>query len=470
MTVEGPATANQSAMRARVVAWLPEVSLFVLGVVLRVSMHFNYDPIYGYDFAQHLEVAQWMVDHGSIPTAKDVYCGYHPPLYYAVAAFLMKLGAQNPGIQWAGIVMGVIRLGLVWLGLAWFMPSRAARLAGLAMAAILPVSIHIDGMVTNEVASGLFATAALVVVPKAFSATGARRWVLTALIGVLISAQLLSKVSALVCIATIGLAVVFEFAVSGTLPWKTRITRALAWSLVVLLPVVLTGWYFMRNVPDWGKPFVSSMDTQPGNVAKMAPYVNTPLWKRRPAAFFVRWEPKIFDQPYYSVGSGPNASFWSVITAGTFVDYFNYDFHGDQRGELVLNDRPITQKVVTASKLSMGGGVFISIVVLVAWVVAFWRTLKDRNAGRLTLLALPAFALLYGLYLSTAYPLDDTGIMKSSYLQFGLWPLYGVFGLAAGWLFERRKAWPVLFLLGSSTWLVLAYSVYCRLRIPLLPF
>lgn len=450
----------------------PEFLVFALGVVFRVSMHFSFDPLLGYDANQHWEVARWIADHGSIPPVTAIYCGYHPPLYYALVAALLKLGFTANGAQWMSIWFGIIKLGLVWLGLEWYLKQRAARLAGLGLAAILPVVIHMDGMITNEVASGVLSIAAMVLVPKAFEAQGRRRWVLATVIGVLIALQLLAKISALMCIAAIGIAVVLEAVLAVGVPWRARVMRALPFSMVVLVPLLLTGWYFGRNIREFGKPFLNSFDVRPEQLAEMAKLESKSYLDRRSLGFVAGWGTEIYDWPYYSSAIGDRARYFTLITAMTFVDYWNFHYSGlghDWTSPSGVNGRQMTQDVMISSQRSMIGGTMIALAALVGWIVAAAVVWRRRDLRFVALLVLPVLTLLSGLHFGIKYPFDGEGVIKSSYLQFGMMTLYGTFGVSFAWTLERRRTWPLFVLLTVSLWLVLAYSLYCRLRIQLLP-
>jgi len=449
-----------------------ELALFAFGVVLRVSMHFSFDPTTGYDAYQHLDVARLIAERGTIPTPLDTYCGYHPPLYYALLALLTKLGAGPPGFQWLSIAAGIVKLAVIWLGLEWYVKPRAGRIAGLALAVVLPVAVHMDGMLSNEVTSGLFAAVAVVLVPKAFESSGARRWLLTTLLGIVISLQLMSKISALMVVAAIGTGAALELLFAKATPFRARLAKAVPWAMVLLVPLALTGWYFARNVRAYHKPFLSSFDVRPEQIAAMATIEQKPYFQRRPLGFYVGWEPKIFGHPYNDVSLGADARFWSVITAMTFVDYYNFHFSGFGRGvfaQSTVNGRAMTEDIMMASRFSMAGGTALAAAILAAWFACLIIVLRRRQFGFVPLLVLPVLTLVSGAHFAIKYPMDYEGVIKSSYLQFGMVPFFGLFGLAFAWTLERRYRWPLFVILTTGLWFVATYTVYCRLRIPLLP-
>lgn len=455
-------------------AHLPELLIVAVGVAVRLSLHFTYPPMGGYDAGLHWEVIAWMAKNGGLPPLSAAYCAYHPPLYYALSALLVTLGGSELAAQWLSIVFGVLKLGLIWLAVEWYLKPRAARLAALALAAILPAAVHMDGMITNEPPNVFFAVAAMLFAPKAFEAEGRRRWVLTTVIGVLLSLQLMSKISALMCIAAIGIAVLADFFTARDTPWRARIMRALPWSMVLVVPLVLTGWYFGRNVRDHGKPFIASYDVRPELVAVMTNLnATTPYLDRRKLGFVFGWSSDIFTNPYQPTAMGEHSRFVPQVVAMTYVDYWNYRYAGlpdNTPAAFSGNYRPVTEELMIASRRSAVGGTILSLAIAVAWVFCCITVWRRREWGLFAMLVLPALTLLSGLHFAIKHPFDHDGVVKSSYLQFGMNALYGAFGVAVAWTLARRRTWPLFTILMFSLWAVTAYTIYARLRLTLLPF
>ncbi|MBK7865296.1 MAG: hypothetical protein IPJ65_43205 [Archangiaceae bacterium] len=384
---------------------------------------------------------------------------------------MLRLGFDQFAVQWMGIAFGILKLAITWLGLELYLDGTAARRFGLALAVVLPVNIHMDGMLTNEIVSTLFATATVVVLPKVVERSGRARWYIAILLGGLLGLQMLSKISALICMSAIGVAALFELATPAA-SLRARIVRALPWSAVVVVPLLISGWYFVRNIRDYSKPFVSSFDFRPDESAAMASIVNKSYFARRPGDFVFGWSPRIFQFPYVPVGVGEDAHFSTVAVASTFVDYWNVRFSGlgpGDRADSEINGAEMSSDVMTVSRMSIAGGTILSFAVLVAWCWCAVLAVQRRQPAWVGLLAFPALAFASGVYFATTHPFDWMGVIKSSYLQFGMAPLFGVAGLAAAWTLNRRATWPLFVILIAALWLVAAYSVWCRFRFPLLP-
>src|SRR5215813_4614470 len=106
----------QLSLSQRILGRLPECAIFTAGVLLRLTMTWRYDATWGYDASAHWAYVEQILQHASLPHCADNYLAFHPPLYYAVAAGLAKLGASHQDITWLSVGCGVIRLGLIWLG------------------------------------------------------------------------------------------------------------------------------------------------------------------------------------------------------------------------------------------------------------------------------------------------------------------------------------------------------------------
>jgi hypothetical protein len=471
-----PLLSTSPFRRPRAVAWAlahaPELAIVLIGVLLRLTLHFNYDPLKSYDALLHWEVVQYIAQHGELPPVDALFEAFHPPLFYVMGALLLRFAHASPeGVQWISILSGFARLSLTWLGLELYVSKRAARIMGLSLAAVLPVSIQMDGTLNAEALSAMLSVAAMLLVPLTFAASAPRRrWWLAAAIGLLLSLQLLAKISAAVNIGMIGLAVALELAFSAK-PWRERLKLAMPWSLVLLLPVLLTGWYFGRNVREHGHLFLNSFQLK-NQAYAVVETDKLPLLDRRSLGFVFGWDPVIFAVPYWPVAITPQPRFWSVVTVGTFVDYWNFSYSGLDAGmqaPTMVNGRPLTPEVLTASQRSAVGGTLIAAITAIAFAVCCVIAARRREWGQLSLLGTAGLSIAAALHFAITYPIDHLGVIKAAYMQPGIAALYGVFGLASAWSLERRWRWPLFMVMLVSLWLVVAYTMYCRARIQLLP-
>jgi hypothetical protein len=461
----------------RLSSWLGsrrlELAVFLLGVLLRCSMAWSYDQAWTYDADGHWAVVEWILAHHEVPPVEAVLHAFHPPLYYSLAALLVEHGVSRADLVWVSIACGTLRLALIWTALELYVRTRIARVAALALAAVLASSVHLDGMVYPEALSGLWLAAAMLFVPLAFHGQVRTRWRLAGVIGLLLGLAMLTKISGLVVIAAIGAAALIELLLSRR-TLSARVADALHWLAMLAIVVAISGWYFARNVRDYGRPFVTSFDL-PSQHQWIVPFDDVPMLDRRSAGFFLSWDPAINVWPYYPAGIKPYPRFFPLAIASTFIDYWNFSFSGldPMTARTPMRDwsqnRPISPPLLRASRYAVAGGMVIFVATVAAWCAALRACLRRRDFGGLALLFVPALTLLTALQFATVHPVDHYGVVKGVYMQFGAPPMYALFGLAVGWSAAERRRWPLLGLLCLAFWLVATYTLWCRLRVPLLP-
>jgi hypothetical protein len=488
VNVRTPRTASRfSALAGWLRAHLPECALFALGVMLRLTMLWTYSAVLGYDAPKHWQYVEWIAQRGELPPPGAIVEAFHPPLFYAVVAQLARLGLGPADLAWFPVLCGILRLGIIWCGLEWYLPDppeprnsntqrrlglgprRLARVAAIALAAIFPSSVHVDGMLYAESLNGLFAAATMLLIPRVFQAAGRARWLLAGAVGALLGLEMLSKVSGLALLVAIALAAMCEIVYTPGRR-KAAVAQALPWSAALAVCFAIAGWFYLRNLLLVGNPFPSSFDLS--EQAVVAEFAGVPYFHRRPLGFFIGWNLDIYAWPYWPSGLRPAARFFPTAFVSSFVDYWNYSFSGLHPGltsDLWANHRPLTTRVLAYSRLSVIGGTAVLLATLGAGAAAIRRTFKTRDFGRLCLLLVPIVVTLFAIHFATKYPRDEYGVIKGTYMQFAAPPLYTLFGLAVGWSSERRWRWPILGLLLLGLWLVAAYTLYCRTRVATFP-
>ncbi len=448
-----------------------ELLMICIGAALRISMRYRFDPALSFDSDSHWEMLRWIAGHHALPPVDSLLQAQHPPLYYTLAAWLTNHGVSRAELVDFSVAFGIARLAMIWLALELHLTGkRCARVMALALAAVIPASIHLDGMNYPEPLSGLLNACALVLIPYAFRPSLAARYRFCVAAGVIFGLAMLTKISAVACLGAIGVSALLELLLSGR-PWRARVTESLGWALFLATVLSVCGWYFARNVRDFGQPFMSSFELHSEHYLA-ASYDGVPILDRRSVGFWFGWSNEIYQWPYYPSGLQPHPRFFPVALASTFSDYWNFSFAGTKRGLVSpLNVLPdgILPRVFEASRGSVIGGTVIALATLVAAFVALRTTLRRRDFGRLALVLVPLVTTAAALDFATKFPIDHYGVIKGEYMTFGAGPAYALFGLAAHWASQRVRRWPLLGLMLGSLLLVASYSFYCRFRLTLLP-
>ncbi len=438
-------------LRAWLTAHLPELAILAFGALLRVSMATGYDGRVGFDFNAHWPYIDYIVSRHALPPMEFNTATYHPPLYYLLCAQLIRAGLDVGALGWMAAILGIVRLSVTWVGLErWLPESRLARVIALATAAVIPASLQLDGMISNETLFTLFCALALVAAPSAIRAArtgalGPMVW-LTIWLGL----ALITKVSALVILLAVMGVIALEI-VRRRGSWAQAL-RDRARALIVggLIVGALSGWFFVRNQVLYGQLSPTGYDGWAKKI--QAPFAGTPYLDRRTLGFFAGFDPQVFVDPYAPTGYTPHPRFFSVLLASTFCDFYNYSlFRADPGAPTVdRHHRSLPKRAVVLGGWSVRGGAVVAFVVLLTWIAAvrwLWRRPTD---SRLVLLFVPALALFGQLHFATKYPNDAFGPIKGTYLQFAAPVACGLFGVGVSWMWRRTWArWGALLAVGA---------------------
>jgi hypothetical protein len=146
--------------------------LFIIVAIARIALFINNLPLLprstGFDAEGHEEYVRFIQEKGTLPSAKDGWEMYQPPLYYAASALLLNAvglsAEENDGLSALRTVNCIVGLVHCWLALLClrllFPENPAAQAVGLLIAAFLPPHLYLSQYVTNEPLAGLFVTAA----------------------------------------------------------------------------------------------------------------------------------------------------------------------------------------------------------------------------------------------------------------------------------------------------------------------
>jgi 4-amino-4-deoxy-L-arabinose transferase-like glycosyltransferase len=226
------------------------------GALLRLLL---FKPLYPINNDDHIGVVRYFLQYHVLPAADVVSQGYHPPLYYLLAAPFVAL-ADARGAELLSLGLSVANLWLLARLVATtpLIASDTARRHALALAAFLPQFVVFGLFVSNDTLSYLVGTAFLLVA-FAYIERPSVGWLmaLAAVLGV----GLLTKGTFL---AFLPVAAGIVVAVG----WRRRvgIMRALGQAaLCVAVACALGSYKFVENYRRFGRPIVHNLDF-PSNV------------------------------------------------------------------------------------------------------------------------------------------------------------------------------------------------------------
>jgi len=446
-------------------AHAPELCILGAGILVRLSMALLYDARLGYDFNAHWPNIRYVAERQTLPPPDYNTESCQSPLYYVIAAAMVARGLDAGAVGWLGALWGVARLALIWAGLEkWLPESRLARVIALALAAVLPASAHLDGMITNETLVMLVSAAVFVAAPSAIAA--ARTGGVAPMVGLslLLALAVMSKVSAFVLVVAIAGAIGIEIVRAAPPSTRWRALRARARPLIAgaLVLAAVAGPFFVRNKILYGE--LSPTAYEGWLKAENAAYEKIPYFQRRPPGFYLAWNLAIYVHPLYPSALKPDARFFPVLLASTFNDYYTFSFSG---GGQYNAQRWIPAEAFTMGAMSIMAGTPIALVTVIAWFAAIrslWRRKEDGEPDpRFALLLAPPGALLGALHFATKYPDDHFGPIKGAYLQFIAPILCALFGVGVAWMWRGGRRWRAAALLAMGALAVVAaYTAQAR--------
>lgn len=435
--------------------------MVLLGALLRLTFWDNYgDASKNFDFIDHKLYIEWFGEHWSLPPIDLSRSAYGPPLFYLISGIGLRLGGGLAFPHFLAISLGLLRLGFFAWALRWVLPDdRGARLFALALAAVLPSAVHLDGMTNNESLSMLLCWLLLASWKKLHEAQGRGRWRWAVGAGVLLGAALLTKYSAVILAVTMAGVALVPWVLEPRQPTRTKLLASAPWVVALLVAASLSGWFFVRNRVEYGQLFPTAFEGGDRNV--MTEEIrNTPLLRRREWHYFVRWSPNIHVVPHYPSGS---SSFLPALTASTFSAYYLVNFSLQHPKPDPETGARLPEPTLSLARASVTGGTLLGAALLIGVFAALLATLRRRDPLALAYSVAPILAVLGQAYFSLKYPIDHYGVTKGGYLQFAAPSMFVITGLVFSRCGRRRGLRPLAALLLLALSCVAAYSIQARL-------
>jgi 4-amino-4-deoxy-L-arabinose transferase-like glycosyltransferase len=448
----------------------PELLVLLFGILLRLSLNRWYYVGFGYDYPAHHQYIRYLVEHGHLPPYDLNAASYHPPLFYLLAALIEGSGLSPQAVGWISIISSCLQLVLLWWGMRLYIPGwRVAHVLALAVAAVVPASVQVAGMVSNEALSDLFCTGATLLLPQIFLRRGRSALTYGASAGACVGTALLTKISG--SIVLVAFFVALGLLVCRTRKWTPIRNPLRAAALMMVVIAALCGWHYTRHKVLYGKFVLTGYDQW----HDVDPTQKKPYLDRRTLGFVLGWDSQIVaKRPFWPVASVPHARFWPMLVATTFSDYYNAAFApkpspGLGGSTLAINGRWMRPSAIAPARRSVAGGIALAVLTVAGWLCAARALWYRRDHGRLTILLVGLFAVLGQLHFAIQYPYDPFGPIKGAYLQFA-GPVYcGLTGFTLAALWRHRTLLSrLLFSVGVVAILAIAsYTLYARIVLPI---
>ncbi len=251
------------------------VALLAVLAVIAAWNVLRYPPGLGYDAAEHIAYAQGILDGKGFPDGVGEY--YTPPGFYAVAAGAIWLGQTlrlGEPLRVVQLIDAALLLAtavlLLELARLLFPDRRRLHVAALGLFVFGVLAPRSAAMVHPETMSMFFSTLALVLAARMIVR---RAWsVLDAVaLGVALGAGQLVRAFSLWTFAVVMLALVTVAIARGS----ERRRIAVAVVVTLLATAAVAGPWYAYQASRYTDPIFDR------------PQVQAPLWKRRPASFYL---------------------------------------------------------------------------------------------------------------------------------------------------------------------------------------
>jgi hypothetical protein len=222
--------------------------LVLLGAALRLALWNANPPNNVYD--NHLRVVGYYAREIDRPAPDACWQCYQPPLYYAVAAGVLRLShlaSDSAWVAWRSVQLSSVVFSVLQLVVAWWILCRigaksyAPRVCALAILVSLPRDLYTAAFVSNDAAVGLLVSVSILLYLRASDAARLRtdwRDLVPLLIAVWAAAWTKQSglVVAILPLAMVGSAFLRSRSPSGSAPPERR--RLLPYLLVAALGLV----------------------------------------------------------------------------------------------------------------------------------------------------------------------------------------------------------------------------------------
>ncbi|MDP3921002.1 MAG: hypothetical protein Q8R76_09405 [Candidatus Omnitrophota bacterium] len=215
----------------------------------------------GFDSGGHIGYVDFILEKGRLPLAHEGWSTFHPPLYYLLTSLCLgavKIFSGTPAVisaayRFIPFVCGLGHIFLCWaLARCIFTDNSGKILLTVAAAAATPMNVYLSAYPGNEPLQSFLVGAAIVV--TAHMLMRERALLGEALfIGALLGLAVLTKFTSLAAIPVIAL----FLGVKKTLIEKSPARDTLKYLTALIVPIVcITGWYFARNIAEYGRPVI----------------------------------------------------------------------------------------------------------------------------------------------------------------------------------------------------------------------
>lgn len=413
--------------RVKILIKVAFIAVIMIWAYLFLAKMMRIGPAIGFDISHHLDYILFIFEKRAIPLASDDWTTFHPPLFYLLSFGVLEIFQPFYSVMKPFHLLKVIPflcgLGNVWvayaLGRMVFKDDPLRLLLVIVVAGFIPMNIYMSAYVGNEPLHAFLAGCSLVIAVHILRSSEVRFSHMIYL-GLLLGLALLTKITAGALVPVVVIFLAYKMIRVDGKNLKEVASRL---GLLILVMTVICGWYYIRNIIHFGRPFMINWDL-PGQ-----------RWWQDPGFHTIQY--------YLSFGEALRHPYFSAFHS--FGDALYSTFWGDGLigGKALIAKRPDVWNYDYMSAVYLlalpAAGIF-----LLGLLKAVQMALKDKDPSSKLIMAflIISFYSVALFILFSTFKVPIYGQAKAFYCLAAMAPItvFGGlgFGVVGGWLASSR--------------------------------
>ncbi|HSA78467.1 MAG TPA: hypothetical protein VLG72_06380 [Nitrospirota bacterium] len=396
----------------------------------------------GFDAVHHYEYIEYIMKRGTIPLATEGWQMFQSPLYYLLSAGFAKMlslflsgSTVSFALRVIPLLCGALQVQLAYQAAQYVFPGRKdLQTMGTIVGGLLPMNLYISQVVGNEPLAGILSAGAIVLALGILTREGPLPRKKLVWLGIATGLAFLTKVTAVLLLPAVALVLLY------VMSKKKEPARNIIAGLVIFLGAVIlvSGWYYLRNWIELGRPFVGGWDVARGII-----------WWQEPGYRTIQDFISFGTSLSYPVFSAVNG-FWDSIYSTFWLDGLNSSIVTYESGPPWNYDFMISGALLS---LLPAAGIILGFIISLG---------RPRSTHPCQVFSAYCIAVYFSalLYLYVTVPIYSTA--KATYTV-GLLPCYVILCMSGIDVLTRNKYARAAVYALLCCWSVSVYSSYFAL-------
>lgn len=399
-------------------------------------------PLYvGYDALLHYEYIFYVAEKWRIPLAPEGWQMFQSPLYYIISALLSLPLAHFFDKNTVALLLrviplccGALQVELSFRAMRYVFPAREdLQSLGTVIGGLLPMNLYLSQTVSNEPLAGTLSSVVLVMcLGLMLSRRNSFPKGRSLYLGTALGLALLTKVTAVLLVPSL------VFLLTCLVYDRKQEIKATVGRISSILCVVfiISGWYYLRNWIELGKPFVGGWEVS-RNIA----------WWQDPGYRTVN-DFTIFGKSIVHPMFSATNSFWDSLYSTFWLDGFNGNIFSQ-----IIHPPWNYSFMLSGALLALlpASGIIVGLL------ISLFRSFNTEYRGQLLAVFCILIYLIALIYVYLMVPIYSTA--KATYTV-GLTPCYAILCVTGLDLLLRNPVLRAVITAWIFCWAVAAYFSY----------